>query len=77
MLYIMNLMYPDIVIHPLLTIKVLVMTIDALGHFKTGYRQHNGSACRVGEVRASTTSPMHDRKGFLLHELSEIQLLHF
>ena len=51
-----------------LTLKVLVMTIDALGHFKQdnyctvgGDRGH-----RVSEVRASTTSPMPDHKGFKL-----------
>ena len=33
--------------------------------------------CRVGEVRAGTTSPMPNHKGFKLHLLSEIHLLHF
>ena len=33
--------------------------------------------CRVGKVRAGTTSPMPDRKGFKLQQLSEIHLLHF
>ena len=27
--------------------------------------------CRVGEVRAGTTSPMPDHKGFKLHELRD------
>ena len=38
-----------------LTLKVLVTTIDA---------QWEGMGCRVGEVRAGTTSPMPDHKGF-------------
>ena len=38
-----------------LTLKVLVMTIDA-----------GDGGCRVGEVRAGTTSPMPDHKGFKL-----------
>ena len=34
--------------------------------------------CRVGEVRAGTTSPMPDHKGFKSYgKLSEIHLLHF
>ena len=33
--------------------------------------------CRVGEVRAGTTSPMPDHKGFKLQKLSEIHPLHF
>ena len=33
--------------------------------------------CRVGEVRAGTTSPMPDHKGFELQQLSEIYPLHF
>ena len=44
-----------------LTLKVLVTTIDALGHFKTGYNYSTvggDGGCRVGEVRAGTTSPM-------------------
>ena len=40
-----------------LTLKVLVATIDA---------QWEGWGCRVGEVRAGTTSPMPDHKGFKL-----------
>ena len=40
----------------MLTLKVLVTTIDA---------QWGGDGgCRVGEVRAGTTSPMPDHKGF-------------
>ena len=52
----------------LLTLKVLVMTIDALGHFKQGnYSTVGGDGgCRVGEVRAGTTSPMPDYKAFNL-----------
>ena len=38
-----------------LTLKVLVTTIDA---------QWEGGGCRVGKVRAGTTSPMPDHKGF-------------
>ena len=53
-----------------LTLKELVMTIDALGHFETGQLQHctveGNEACRGGEVRAGTTSPMPDHKGFRL-----------
>ena len=44
------------------------MTIDALGHFEQGnystVRGDGGS--RVGEVRAGTTSPMPEHKGFML-----------
>ena len=40
-----------------LTLKMLVTTIDA---------QWEGMGCRVGEVRAGTTSPMPDHKGFKL-----------
>ena len=32
--------------------------------------------CRVGKVRAGTTSPMPDHKGFKLQDLSEIHPLH-
>ena len=52
-----------------LTFEVLVTTIDALGHF---YKQDNyntvggDGGCRVGEVRAGTTSPLPDHKGFKL-----------
>ena len=41
-----------------LTLKVLVATIDAQWEGMGG--------CRVGEVRAGTTSPMPDHKGFEL-----------
>ena len=49
-----------------LTLKVLVMTIDALRHFKQdNYSTVGGHGeCRVGEVRAGTASPMPDHKGF-------------
>ena len=52
----------------ILTLKVLIMTIDALGHFKqdTDSTVGGDGGCRVGEVRASTTSPMPDHKGFKL-----------
>ena len=49
-----------------LTLKVLVTT-----HWDT-FKQDNyitvggDGRCRVGEVRASTTSPMSDHKGFKL-----------
>ena len=33
--------------------------------------------CRVGEVRAGTTSPMPDHKGFKLQLVPEIHPLHF
>ena len=50
------------------TLTVLVMTIDALEHFE--YDNYNtvrrDGGCRVGKVRASTTSPMPDNKGFKL-----------
>ena len=51
-----------------LTLKVLVMAIDALGHFKQDNHSKVGGdgGCRVGEVRAGTTSPMPDHKGFKL-----------
>ena len=42
-----------IVFRTLVTLKVLVTTIDALGHFWTGQLQHS-------EVRAGTTFPMPD-----------------
>ena len=51
------------------SLKVRVTTIDALGHFKnriiTAQWEEMGR-CRVGEVRAGTTSPMPDHKGFKL-----------
>ena len=53
----------------LLTLKVLVATIDALG---APLKQDNYSTvrgdggCRAGEVRAGTTSPMPEHKGFKL-----------
>ena len=43
----------------LLTLTVLVATIDA--------QWEGDGRCRVGEVRAGTTSPMPDHKGFKLH----------
>ena len=48
--------------------QVLVTTIDALGHFlQNNYSTVGGDGgCRVGEVRASTTSLMPDHKGFKL-----------
>ena len=53
---------------PLLTLKVLVATIDALGHFETTYYStvRGDGGGRVGEVRAGTTSPMPEHKGFKL-----------
>ena len=33
--------------------------------------------CRIGEVRAGTTSPLPDHKGFKVQQLSEIHPLHF
>ena len=49
----------------ILTLKVLVATIDA---------QFGGDGgCRVGKVRAGTTSPMPDHKGFKLQELVNFQ----
>ena len=63
-----------------LTVKVLVMTIDALGHiaFKQGnYCTVGGDGgSRVSEVQAGTTSPMPDHKGFE-QQLPEIHPLHF
>ena len=60
------------------TSKVLVTTIDALGHFKQdNYSTMGGNGgSRVGEVWASTTSPMPDHKG-LSYSSSEIHPLHF
>ena len=51
-----------------LALKVLVMTVDALDTFKQdNYSTVTGDGgCRVGEVRAGTTSPMSDHKGFKL-----------
>ena len=52
----------------LLTLAVPVMAIDTLQHLKqdndSTVRGDGGS--RVGEVRASTTSPMPEHKGFKL-----------
>ena len=52
----------------MLTLKVLVTTIDALEHFEQdNYSTVGGDGgCRVGEVRAGTTSPMPDHMGFKL-----------
>ena len=51
-----------------LTLTVLVTTIDSLRHLKqdnnSTVRGDGGS--RVGEVRAGTTSPMPEHKGFML-----------
>ena len=53
-----------------------------LMHWDT-FKQDNCSTvggdggCRVGEVRAGTTSPMPDHKGFKLQQLSEIHALYF
>ena len=64
----------------LLTRRVLVTTIDALGHY---FKQDNYSTvggdggCRGGEVQAGTTSPMPDHNGFKLQQVSEIHPLHF
>ena len=55
-----------------LTVNMQVTTIDA-----PRYLQHSGRGCRVGKVRASTTFPMPDHKGFKLQQLSEIDPLHF
>ena len=51
-----------------LTLKVLVTTIDALGHLKQDNFSTVGGdeECRIGEVRAGTTSPMLHHKGFEL-----------
>ena len=53
----------------LLTLKVLVTTTDALAHFQNRINCSTvggDGGCRVGEVRASTISPMPDHKGFKL-----------
>ena len=64
-----------------LMLKVLIRTIDALGHFQLNRiiasTVGGDGGCRVGEVRAGTTPPMPDHKGFKLQQLSEIQPLHF
>ena len=59
---------------------MLVMTIDALAwdtlkedNYSTVRGDGGG---RVGKVRASTTSPMPEHKGFKLQQLSKIQPLH-
>ena len=51
-----------------LTLKVLVATIDALDTLKQdNYSTVRGDGGgRVGEVRAGTTSPMPEHKGFKL-----------
>ena len=50
---------------PFLTLKVQVMTIDVLGSFKQNNYStvEDDGGCRVGKVRAGTTSPMPDHKG--------------
>ena len=52
----------------MLTLTVLATTIDALRHFKQGnYSTVQGDGVsRVSEVRAGTTSPMPEHKGFML-----------
>ena len=50
---------------------MLVTTIDTLGHFKqdnynTVCVLGGDGGCKVGEVRAGTTSPMPECKGFKL-----------
>ena len=41
------------------------------------YRRVGGNGgCRVGEVRAGTTSPIPDHKGFKLKSMSEVHPLH-
>ena len=62
---------PGSFIAVLVTLNVLVTTIDALRHFKQdNYSTVGGDGgCRVSEVRAGTTSPpppMPDHKGFKL-----------
>ena len=51
-----------------LTLKVPATIIDALRHFeKDNYSTVRGDGgSRVGEVRAGTTSPMPEHKGFML-----------
>ena len=48
-----------------LTLKVLVTTIDALKQDNDSTVRGDGGS-RVGEVRASTTSPMPEHKGSML-----------
>ena len=46
--------------------------------FSNNYSTVGGDGgCRVGKVRARTTSPMPDHEGFKLQQLSEINLLYF
>ena len=49
----------------MLTLKVLVTTIDALKQVNYSTVGGNGG-CGVGEVRAGTTSPMPDHKNVKL-----------
>ena len=51
-----------------LTLKVLVATTDAQWELMgdVGSARYELALCRVGEVRAGTTSPMPDHKGFKL-----------
>ena len=52
-----------------LTLTVPVTTIDTLQCFETGYNDstvRGDGGSRVGEVRAGTTSPMPEHKGFKL-----------
>ena len=52
----------------ILTLKVLITTIDALRYYKQGNHSTVGGdgGCSGGEVRAGTTSPIPDHKGFKL-----------
>ena len=61
-----------------LTLRVLVTTIDALGTYQQdNYAMAREGGCRLGKVLACTTSPMSDHKDFKLQYLSDICPLHF
>ena len=57
-----------------LALKVLVTDIDALERFKKRDKHSTVGGdgdCRINKVRAGTTSPMPDHKGFKLQWLSD------
>ena len=63
----------------ILTLTVLVMAIDALGHFKhDNYSIVGGNGrFRIYEVGAGTSSPILEHEGLKLQELSEIHPFYF
>ena len=54
----------------------IVITRDYCRTITAQWEGMGDGGCRVGEVRARTTSPMPDRKSFKLQQLPEIPPLH-